>query len=94
MVEAARRNFRDDSDVLVVQADILNPPFADQSFDGGYTIGVLHHAPAPEKSLRALVRVLTPGACAACGVYPKGEFYDYASVRRWPSITHIFRTNF
>ncbi len=90
-VEAARRNFRDDPDVLVVQGDILNPPFADQSFDGGYTIGVLHHTPNPEDGLRNLTRLLRTGAWAACCVYPKDEFYDYASVRRWRSITRILR---
>lgn len=90
-VEAARANFKDDPNVLIVQGDILNPPFADQSFDGGYTIGVLHHTPRPEAGLRALTRVLKPGAWAACCVYPKGEFYDYASVRRWRKITQFFR---
>ena len=93
-VEAARENFRDDPDVLVVQGDILNPPFADESFDGGYTIGVLHHTPAPEDGLRALARVLKAGAWAACCVYPKGEFYDYPSVRRWRKITRLFRPTF
>ena len=90
-VEAARQNFKDDPNVLIVQGDILNPPFADQSFDGGYTIGVLHHTPKPEDGLRALARVLKPGAWAACCVYPKGEFYDYPSVRRWRKITRSLR---
>jgi len=90
-VEAARENFKDDPAVLIVQGDILNPPFADHSFDGGYTIGVLHHTPQPEAGLRALTRVLKPGAWAACCVYPKGEFYDYRSVRRWRTITRFLR---
>jgi ubiquinone/menaquinone biosynthesis C-methylase UbiE/uncharacterized protein YbaR (Trm112 family) len=90
-VEAARQNFKDDPDVLIVQGDISNPPLADQSFDGGYTIGVLHHTPKPEDGLRALARMLKPGAWAACCVYPKGEFYDYPSVRRWRKITRSLR---
>lgn len=90
-VEAARQNFKDDPDVLIVQGDLLNPPFADHSFDGGYTIGVLHHTPTPAVGLRALTRVLKPRAWAACCVYPKGEFYDYPSVRRWRGITRFCR---
>ncbi len=93
-VEAARLNFKDDPDVLVVQGDILNPPFADESFDGGYSIGVLHHTPTPENGLRALARVLKPRAWAACCVYPKNEFYDYASVGRWRNITRVLRPYF
>src|SRR4051812_2983109 len=46
-VEAARQNFANDPDVLIVQGDLLRPPFAPGSFDGGFTIGVLHHTPDP-----------------------------------------------
>jgi len=85
-VESARRNFADDANVLIVQGDILHPPFREEAFDGGYTIGVLHHTPDPEAGLKRLARTVRPGGWVACCVYPKGEFYDYTSVarfRRW-----------
>jgi SAM-dependent methyltransferase/uncharacterized protein YbaR (Trm112 family) len=82
-VEAARRNFTDDPDVLIVQGDILRPPFRDAAFDGGYTIGVLHHTPDPAAGLASLARRVRPGGWVACCVYPKGQFYDYPSVGRF-----------
>ena len=41
--------------------DAENLPFADGSFDLGYSFGVLHHTPDTERSLRELVRVVKPG---------------------------------
>jgi SAM-dependent methyltransferase len=81
-VEAARKNFADDPNVLIVQGDILKPPFAAGIFDGGYSIGVLHHTPEPLTGLKALVNSVQPGGWIASCVYPKGEFYDYRSVAR------------
>ena len=85
-VDAARRNFADDPDVLIVQGDLLNPPFHPGVFDGGFTIGVLHHTPDPAAGLAALARTLRPDAWAACCVYPRGDFYDFRSVRRWREV--------
>jgi SAM-dependent methyltransferase len=81
-VDAARRNFANDPDVLIVQGDVLRPPFREDAFDGGYSIGVLHHTPDPAGGLRALARLVHPGGWVACCVYPKGEFYDFRSVAR------------
>ena len=47
-------------DVRVAVAGAL--PFADHTFDFGYSLGVLHHTPEPEAALRDCVRVLKPGA--------------------------------
>jgi SAM-dependent methyltransferase len=85
-VEAARRNFADDTDVLIVRGDLLRPPFRPGVFDGGFTIGVLHHTPAPAAGMAALARSLRPDAWAACCVYPRGDFYDFPSLRRWREI--------
>jgi SAM-dependent methyltransferase len=82
-VEVTRRNFADDPDVLVVQGDILNPPFREGVFDGGFSIGVLHHTPDPLNGVKALVRTVKPGGWVSCCVYPKGGFYDYPSVARF-----------
>lgn len=84
-VEAARRNFADDPEVLVVQGDVLNPPFRPGAFDGGYTVGVLHHTPEPAAGLAALARAVKPGGWVNCCVYTRGSFYDFPSVAafRW-----------
>lgn len=85
-VESARKNFADDPDVLIVQGDILRPPFKPQAFDAGYTIGVLHHTPDPPAGLKSLVQTVRPGGWVSCCVYPRGEFYDYPSVARFRSM--------
>ena len=82
-VEAAARNFAADPDVLIVQGDITCPPFAPGAFDGGFTIGVLHHTPSPARGLKALVQSVKPGGWVACAVYRKGGFYDLPSVHRF-----------
>ena len=85
-VDAARTNFADDPDVLIVQADLLRPPFREGAFDGGFSIGVLHHTPEPDRGVAALARLVRPGGWVSCCVYPKGDFYDYPSVRRFRRI--------
>lgn len=86
-VESARENFRDDADVLIVQGDVLNPPFRKGIFDAGYSIGVLHHTPDPRKGLERLCEVVKKNGLVACAVYSKGSFYDYPSV-------HLYRKVF
>ena len=85
-VDAARTNFGDDPDVLIVQGDLLRPPFREGAFDGGFTIGVLHHTPQPEEGLRSLARCVRPGGWVSCCVYPRDGFYDYPSVERFRRI--------
>lgn len=82
-VEAARQNFADDPEVLIVQGDILRPPFREGAFDGAYSIGVLHHTPDPAGGVVSMMRTVKPGGWVAVSVYPKGEFYDYRSIARF-----------
>lgn len=89
-VEAARHNFQDDPDVLIVQGDILKPPFRPAAFDGGYTIGVLHHTPDPSVGMRALARCINPGGWVACCVYPRQGFYGFRSVARFRKLHNGF----
>src|SRR4051812_24809494 len=93
-VDAARTNFADDPDVLIVQADLLRPPFREGSFDGGFSIGVLHHTPEPHCGVAALTRSVKPSGWVACCVYPKGDFYDYPSVRRFRKLHHALAGTF
>src|SRR5262245_16006555 len=44
-VEAAARNLDDRDNVWIAQADIGQLPFAHDSFDAIFSIGVLHHTP-------------------------------------------------
>jgi SAM-dependent methyltransferase len=59
-VETARRNTETAGKVQVVQADLHHPPFAPESFDFIYSIGVLHHLPDPEPAFQNLLRYLKP----------------------------------
>jgi SAM-dependent methyltransferase/uncharacterized protein YbaR (Trm112 family) len=60
-VEVARRNTEQAGVVQVAQADLHQPPFALESFDFIYSIGVLHHLPDPEAAFQNLLRYLKPG---------------------------------
>jgi len=72
-VEVANRNTESAGQVQVVQADLHNPPFAVESFDFIYSIGVLHHLPDPEKAFRNLLRFLKPGGDVQIYLYWKPE---------------------
>jgi ubiquinone/menaquinone biosynthesis C-methylase UbiE len=45
----------------IVVADAENLPFESNSFDLGYSFGVLHHTPDTLRALKELVRVVRPG---------------------------------
>ncbi len=59
-VEVARRNTEGVGEAQVIQADLHRPPFAPESFDFIYSIGVLHHLPDPEAAFQNLLRYLKP----------------------------------
>jgi SAM-dependent methyltransferase len=90
-VDAARRNFADDPDVLIVQGDVLRPPFREGVFDCGFTIGVLHHTPDPLRGVKQLARTVKPGGWIACSVYPRRGFYSYRSVDRFRRFQNLLR---
>jgi len=82
-VEAARMNFEGDPDTLIVQADTGHPPFVEGVFDGGFTIGVLHHTPSPVDGLRQLARLVRKNGWVACSVYSRNSMYALPSIERW-----------
>ena len=63
-----------------IQADILQLPFGDDTFDTVFSEGVLHHTPSTELALKSLATVLVPGGEALFYVYrkkgPIREFTD------------------
>jgi 2-polyprenyl-3-methyl-5-hydroxy-6-metoxy-1,4-benzoquinol methylase len=74
-VEVARKNTEQAGVVQVVQADLHRPPFAPESFDFIYSIGVLHHLPDPEAAFQNLLRYLKPEGEIQIYLYwePEGE---------------------
>jgi SAM-dependent methyltransferase len=58
----AKRHLAGQPAVQLQQASAGDLPFADGSFDFGYSLGVLHHVPDPAAGLADAVRCLRPGA--------------------------------
>ena len=67
--EVAARNLADRSSVSIFQADLFSLPFAPESFDYIYSIGVLHHTPNCEQAFKSLIPFLKPGGRIAIWVY-------------------------
>jgi SAM-dependent methyltransferase len=61
-------------------ADAENQPFPSDSFDLGYSFGVLHHTPDTERALRELVRVIRPGGELKVMLYNRHSIYI---LNRW-----------
>jgi SAM-dependent methyltransferase len=55
----------------VVQASLLEPPFAVGAFDKAYCIGVLQHTPEPAEGCRAVARCVKPGGSFALTIYAR-----------------------
>src|SRR6266700_2007606 len=66
--EVAARNLAD-RDFVAFQADVFALPFAPESFDVIYSIGVLHHTPDCEAAVKALEKYLKPGGILAVWLY-------------------------
>ncbi|MEZ0230861.1 MAG: methyltransferase domain-containing protein [Planctomycetota bacterium] len=81
-VETARKNLP--SGCLVAQADLFKLPFAEESFDIVYSIGVLHHTPDTFAAVKSIARYVKPGGTLAIWVYEKDIWTYYADIyRRW-----------
>ena len=68
-VEAAYRNTKHLPNVHIIQADIYNLSFRDNSFDFIYSIGVLHHLPDPKEGFKSLLPLLKSGGAIFIWVY-------------------------
>jgi ubiquinone/menaquinone biosynthesis C-methylase UbiE len=58
-------------------ADAEDLPFASDTFDLGYSWGVLHHTPNTEKALAELVRVVRPGGEIKIMLYNRRGMYAW-----------------
>ena len=63
-----------------VQADLREPPFATESFDLVYSLGVVHHLENPAAAVFALGRLVRPGGTLRLYVYR--ALTDENAVRR------------
>jgi len=80
--EVAARNLGD-RNFTAIQADVLSLPFAPESFDCIYSIGVLHHTPDCEKAFKNLPKYLKPGG--ALGIWL------YSGYNKWYRLSDYYR---
>jgi SAM-dependent methyltransferase len=70
-VDATLENLGHHPRLRVIQADIFKLPFAPESFDFVYCLGVLQHTPDVGAAFRALPRMVRPGGGLAVDLYPR-----------------------
>ena len=79
-VDIARERLGHVPSAHFLQADILQLPFPERSFDAIFAEGVLHHTPSTEQALKSLAPMLEPGGEILFYVYrkkgPIREFTD------------------
>src|SRR5205823_9722602 len=86
-IDAAFQNVGQLPDVHLLQADIFDLPFADDTFDLVFSLGVLHHTPDPRRAFAQLPRVLKPGGRLSVTVYDAGNKVYVANSRFWRHLT-------
>ncbi|MCA9729842.1 MAG: class I SAM-dependent methyltransferase, partial [Candidatus Eisenbacteria bacterium] len=69
--------------LLIVQADIYRMPFRPESFPKVFCFGVLQHTPDPERSLRSLVQVVSPGGNLVVDVYKRRARFKHMLVTKY-----------
>jgi SAM-dependent methyltransferase len=67
--EVAARNLADRENVSIFRADVFSLPFAAESFDYIYSLGVLHHTPNCEQAFQQLPPLLKRGGTLILWVY-------------------------
>lgn len=82
---------------VAFQADVFHLPFAPQSFDYIYSLGVLHHTPDCEHAFKILPQYLKPGGEIAVWVYSGynkwyrfSDMYRRFTSRMTPDVLHSF----
>jgi SAM-dependent methyltransferase len=94
--EVAAHNLQE-REFLAMQADVMALPFAHETFDCIYSIGVLHHTPDCEKALKSLPQYLKPGGTLAVWLYSGynnwyrfSDFYRKITIRVPIRLLHRF----
>jgi 2-polyprenyl-3-methyl-5-hydroxy-6-metoxy-1,4-benzoquinol methylase len=84
--EVAAKNLPD-REFVAFQADVFALPFAPESFDIIYSLGVLHHTPDCEAAVKALDKYLKPGGILAVWLYSGyNKWYRFSDI--WRRYTH------
>ena len=84
--EVAAKNLLD-REFVAFQADVFALPFAPESFDIIYSVGVLHHTPDCEAAVKALDKYLKPGGVLAVWLYSGyNKWYRFSDF--WRRYTH------
>jgi ubiquinone/menaquinone biosynthesis C-methylase UbiE len=86
----------------IMVADAENLPFESNSFDLGYSFGVLHHSPNTERAVSELIRVTRPGGEIKIMLYNRRCIYvfnnwvKYAFLRGrpWKSMAWVMWNHF
>jgi SAM-dependent methyltransferase len=87
-VEATAETLKKYENCDVVQASLLEPPFAVGAFDKAYCIGVLQHTPDPAGGCRSIARCVKPGGEFVLTIYarqPWTKLYSKYWVRPFTS---------
>jgi SAM-dependent methyltransferase len=80
--EVAARNLAR-RQATIFQADVFQLPFAPESFDFIYSIGVLHHTPDCERAFKMLPGLLKPGGRIAIWLYSRyNNWYKMSDIYR------------
>jgi SAM-dependent methyltransferase len=84
--EVAAKNLAD-RDFVAFQSDVFALPFAPESFDVIYSIGVLHHTPDCEAAVKTLAKYLKPGGLLVVWLYSGyNKWYRFSDF--WRGYTH------
>jgi ubiquinone/menaquinone biosynthesis C-methylase UbiE len=75
--------------VAVQQADSVQIPYSDESFDRVYTVHTLYFWDDPHAHLREMYRVMKDGACIVLGFRSRE---DHQAVANFPSTIYQFYT--
>lgn len=70
-VEVNQENFPQNEHHMVIQADINDMPFEDESFDVVVCLGVIQHTPSPEKTIEDLFKLVKKGGTLVIDHYSK-----------------------
>jgi SAM-dependent methyltransferase len=76
-------HYLSDREFVALQADVFALPFAPDSFDYIYSIGVLHHTPDCERAFKSLPRYLKSGGSIA--------IWLYSGYNKWYRFSDIYR---
>jgi SAM-dependent methyltransferase len=68
-VDAAYENVGELENVTIVQADLFNLPFKEESFDVVYSLGVLHHTPNTQEAFNSISNYVKPQGVLSVWIY-------------------------